>query len=1096
MRCNKYKEESRLLRIFVWNCQTLNIQQKTIRKKKIMHILKIVNNYFPECVYIIDAARVYNIGGNYDSYFDGRNILFIRRDIKTEVVIGNDENWIEIPNLRLGFIYIPPNNFDYKRVTEKLLSWQVRKFNYFGDFNLRTNVDLERWIHWLGGETTLQTGVAGIVKIAKVKVIAAPSDHNALLVYVQRNVIGSTPLESVRIQNKFIKVIQGYLNGNFDFSKMALASYKIVKSRFSNTEEETVMYRILKNFYKGRSEDLYNKFAWRWRSSKKEPFLGKKIPEIVLTSFCKEMNHNPNKFYKIIDETNLPSTFTSAQLNEIIKKRKDGSISKIDFKSLSGLRNSYSVALTMENIELRKINKVMKNYIRDKLTQNDIPSVQNMIKNIVKSYNELLNAGHHPYNLTFFLRKNNILESYKDVRMITITPALMKMYEALIYDKVVHDICELIKKDKYQFGAFPGSSTYNYMYYLRYKIDRYQAVGLVNVDITKGYERLIFANLMKAIDMLESVVTKRLLKVWTFMVSNLDYMINGKIVRSTKGIPMGLALSPVVFVLYLHKALENIDKEYLVSYMDDISILMLRDGMNDDYVKSVLSALMNFGLDVNPRKSVIFTDGENFDEKRLKYFEITKKNYLPVVSVSKILGRELSWAGEVLTGDNCNFVIENKIPKIIPNWLTLAMRRIIYIGGLTAKERYIGYMWSFGRKDIRVRILKNAFNFFYMNFNKLNYVQLFLILPNLFREFIDPYKLLQFSKSFKDLLLELGLEEKDFKPGEEYSFLCLKDLKDKEIIIKKNLTIYMDPLTLDMEQFDLLGDFYGYDEDFIDYYLYSLYKLDDSLDLIWINATKTLNMLWYKFLAVKLKSWNRKAMAEDRPYYVNILATDYMQDYFYRTFKSLRKFAILLDMLFGRLEFLNGQNFWIFLFDILEKIANKVGMKEEKDLFTVKKMLFTTIGPDKAEDRYDMMRDLLKLMAETEHTIFKDPLAKFKPYTSKNNPNVEAIKRYNDWHNAYDFMKYYRKILFVVDSMYAAKKEYVGQSMAEIMYAFQIKYFFCHDSYSELEKVLLIQDWEEVELDQNLDKEDISFEENPSEYDMDMDLSVNYDEFN
>ena len=120
------------------------------------------------------------------------------------------------------------------------------------------------------------------------------------------------------------------------------------------------------------------------------------------------------------------------------------------------------------------------------------------------------------------------------------------------------------------------------MYYLRYKIDRYQAVGLVNVDITKGYERLIFNNLMKAIDMLESVVTKRILKVWAFMVSNLDYMINGKIVKSTKGIPMGLALSPVVFVLYLHKALEGIDKEYLVSYMDDISILMLRDGMNDD----------------------------------------------------------------------------------------------------------------------------------------------------------------------------------------------------------------------------------------------------------------------------------------------------------------------------------------------------------------------------------------------------------------------------------------------------------------------------------------------------------------------------------
>jgi hypothetical protein len=313
--------------------------------------------------------------------------------------------------------------------------------------------------------------------------------------------------------------------------------------------------------------------------------------------------------------------------------------------------------------------------------------------------------------------------------------------------------------------------------------------------------------------------------------------------------------------------------------------------------------------------------------------------YLPVVSVSKILGRELSWAGEVLTGDNCNFVLENKIPKIIPNWLTLAMRRIIYIGGLTAKERYIGYMWSYGRKDIRARILKNAFNFFYMNFNKLNYVQLFLILPNIFREFIDPYKLRQFSKLFKELVNELGLEEKDYKPGEEYSFLCLKDLKDKEFTIKKKMLIIMEPLTLDMEQFDLIGDFFGYDEDFMDYYLYCLFVFNESMELLWINATKTLNMLWYKFLAVKLKKWNKKALTEDRPFYVNILATDYMQDYFYSTFKSLRKFAILLDMLFGRLEFMNGQNFWCFLFDILNKILARTGFNEEKDLFYVKKSL-------------------------------------------------------------------------------------------------------------------------------------------------------------
>ena len=1059
----EWKEIDRRLKIFVWNCQSINKLQYDKRRIKIQHMIKLINEYYPDVIFIIDANRLFNIGGNYESSFDGRNILFTRKDIEMKVTVGDNMNWMEIQNLKLGFIYIVPNNYNKDQISKKILEWNIKKYTYFGDFNLRSNTELEDVIKWKGGESTLQTGVAG--KCEEIKLFPSPSDHQAMLVFIKRKVKASSMIDIVSVRNKFKKIIEGYLEGSVYLEQIALPRYKLMRTRYNDSEENAIMYRVIRAFYKGRSQDVYNRFGWLWRSSRKEPFLGKKIPMKILDSFKDEMHHDSKKLYLPIDENFCPSTFNEVQLEQWKKVDFRGNVT--DFKiNLKGMQGSYSRAFTMENIEVRKIISYAKKVIVKWMKEGQQWKVQNIIKNLIKDHNEFIKRGYSLYHITFFLKKNRILSSYRDVRMITISPALIRLYEALIYDTVLPDIAEIVKEEQYQFGAFPNSSTYDYLNVLRYKVNRYNAKGIVSLDITKGYERINHKNLSKAIDMIKSSTTRRLLEVWSTMVWNIDYMINGQLVRTTRGIPMGLALSPLIFVLYLHCAIKDCDKELVMAYMDDISILLLEEEQSDITIQNIIEALMKFGLDINERKSTIFTDGEWFDDNRRMHFRIGDKAYLETTSVAMILGRELSWSENILTGDRCNFILEHKIPKIMPNWMTLAMRRLIYIGGLTAKNRYISYMWAFKRQDVKQRILKNAYNFFMPNFEQLNYVQVFMILPNVLREFVDPYWMMELAKEVRPMI-----DRYNYNPEVEPDDLIMEKIRhvrndnnsnikdDFEKLIKK----IMEPFSIGMEQFDLEGNLFGYEEAFVLRFIYELYHFTEDPAKIWSNAKEVLNEMWILFKAAKLDKWNEKHINDYGKRHIDVVSTKIMKDFMFASFKSLNKFAILLDLLFGKIDFEDYKDWTYFVFDMLEKIRNLCENSSitEQQLFEVRKRIFAIKNDqDVGDERFEQATATLSTLAEIELDVFGNPLRRFKPYKGSKDFD-RKLREHELWKSHKEIMRQYRKILFVLDSMYASRKSYKDTSYSELMATFQLKYWLCHDSYDELEKVHLIQDYED-----------------------------------
>jgi len=1045
MKINTYKLGTKKLKIAVWNIQSINIDYNT-RRTKIMNIIKLVNDYMPDFFYIIDANRTLNIGGNYQKFFDGRNILWMRRDIKAVVDIF--DGGYEIPELKLGFIYIIPN--DFQKHVKKILEWNTKGFTYFGDFNIRTNRGLEKVINWTGGETTMQTGVGG--KIEWLRILKAPSDHDMILVYVKRQVMASSILNLACVEDKSYRIVKDYLDGTINENNIARSEYKIKYDRLIEAEQEQTMLRILRGYSLGKSEYVYDRFGWLWRSRKKEPFMGSIIPEKVLDSFKKEIGHDENKRYHLVEVNRFPATFKKEIIDSWIRKDLYGNINKVKIE-WKGLKPSYSNAITMENVALKKINEEVENHIRLLLLNKNTKQVRRLLLKLVMDHNYIIQHG-NLYNMTFFLKKNQELNTYRDVRMITVAPTLIKIYEALIYDRALQQISKILKKKNYQYGALPGSSTYEAIFTLRSKVSKYKAVGIVSLDITKGYERIKFSNMRKALDRIEDEATRTVLLAWTDFVENCDYLINNCLVKATRGIPMGLSLSPLMFCLYLDEALVDCEKEYLVSFMDDMNILILEDEMSDVNIHNIINALEKFELQINDRKSLIFTDGEHFPDKRKEKFLISGKP-MQVSSVATILGRELSWENNILTGEGYSYIEENKIPKVVPTWMAFCMRRLIYIGGLEAKQRYICYMWSYKKNNIRQKILTNVYSFFKVSFNKLSYVQLFTVIPNIFRQLVDYYTLKNLSVEIIATCEQyIDHYNQNIDIGQQTGNLSQeKQTEFREQIVKISKRV-MEVFFMKKEEFDLPVNEEGIADVFCANTIQTLAK---AKFFGWKDTKRVLDEIWSDFKLQHISLMQDRYDDEEREYY-KISNIDW------KYFPSSSKFGIISDMVFQRLEWNSITPYWNFIFNMIQKIRSEL---TEEEIFTVNMPKFVISSEKSVTERKEKVFDIVKWMYETEFFVFSQPMLRFRPYDEL------ELESHELWKKRKSKIRKYRKFCFVLDCLYGDNKM-KALEMDDLLNELRMKWWHVNSYYSYLEKVHIMQDWEDLEIDITKDDEEIA----------------------
>lgn len=480
--------------------------------------------------------------------------------------------------------------------------------------------------------------------------------------------------------------------------KISLPQYRI-----GLNDREKTINAMIDEYLNNNTRKLFQKYNFIWKWGRREPFLGKTVKPRVKETYAIHLREKRNKTYEEIKPIkNIDKVWTDNLTVKITKSK----------------------AINHEFISLTNITIAINEYLLD-------PEKQGIdfINNIIKVANELkeeLNAE------VFFLQKNKIINDFGDVRVIMIVPTLIKIYESVIFNKIMSYLSELLGRFNYQYGGVIGGSTYQAMLKVKKLQNMKDSGGVILFDMAKGYDTVNLKILETCIWKIKDEMIRQLLLAWVIMVKNMDVIVNGEKIYRTRGIPMGLGLSPIIFVFYVHNALENIPKDKLAMYVDDIAMGLekwaWKQSVHD--INKLIEALARFELIINEKKTQFDTCNKMLTvelEKRFKRFSSTK-----------YLGRMITVNGDGLVRADDRFVnLKGNRTNAMVYWATFFVKRIIFNAALDAKLRYKLLMWSTSSKLIRQALWKNNWSFFRKTMHCYSYVQLIFSVFNLFRYCID-----------------------------------------------------------------------------------------------------------------------------------------------------------------------------------------------------------------------------------------------------------------------------------------------------------------------------------------------------------------------
>lgn len=700
------------IKIAIWNLQSLNQKIKQ-RYLKLEFIRDFFNENKFDILWLIDVNDTDTIIINgFKKYTDNRSILFVKDSIESEFTVSKNLIFSELS--KLAFIYITPASND---VILKDNFRKLTKLNYsiFGDFNLKSNKDINAYVHHFVGEDSLQIGAIAN-KLVKSYSFAAPSDHRLVVCEIKAfckfNVsLRVTKIDNNEIQDNINRIIDGEIP-NFK------PKVKFGQSYFGLNDREYTINQMINDYLKNNVSKVYKKYNYLWKYDRREPFLGKKVCDGVKVSYGKHLKEDNLKEYRDCENMILSENV---------------------YKNLA-VRFSRSKAMNDDFVALNDICKATNIKLLDKDT--DRVMVLNNIIKVVNKLKKVLNAE------TFFLQKNKTITDFNDVRVIIIIPTLVKMYESLTYNIVSEYISELFNnnKTKYQFGAIKGGSTFKAMIDLRVKMNNYGNKGVLFLDISKGYDNVDFDILTKAINEIKDSDVRQILKNWANMVYNIDVIVNDEKIKRTRGIPMGLSFSPLLFILYVDFILKDVNKDKLVMYIDDLAVILdlgLPPEDNLEFVLDIIKKLEDASLVTNKKKTVVITAEENLK----KVFSDT----FPIVNKEKYLGRLIGLNGDgSITNDDRFYNLNAFRTNAFPYWTHFFIKRLIGISALDAKLRFRLMMWSTSDPAIRTAIWRHNWNFFKKGMGIYSYTQMIFSSFNLFRYFIDPVDIINWNNKWKN----------------------------------------------------------------------------------------------------------------------------------------------------------------------------------------------------------------------------------------------------------------------------------------------------------------------------------------------------------
>lgn len=685
------------IKIGAWNMQSLN-KNINNRYTKLEFLRDILTDNQLDIVYLIDVndkSAVFLNG--YKKYEDDRNVLLVKDEIMDEFIVS--QNCIFSVKNKLAFVYIIPESRDVV-LLNNFCTLLKHKFTIIGDVNYKSNKILHNRIKHFAGEDTLQTGVITL-KNCRVDSVAAPSDHRFIIIHIKifANLLRSLKVGEISYSESREKIFS-ILNG---VTPKFCPKVIIKQYRIGLNDREKTINAMVDEYLNNNVRKIFQRYNFLWCYDRREPFLGKRVPDSVKNSYAKHLREDKNKKYiKIEDVVN---------------------VDKVWIENIT-VKNTKSRAVNHEFISLCNITKAVNEFIVNEKNCN-VDIVNNMIK-VANECMFSLNAE------VFFLQKNRSIKDFSDVRVIMVVPTLIKMFECVIFNRVTSYLSEFIGRSNYQFGGIIGGSTYQAML----KIKKLQSLpdsgGIILFDMSKGYDTVNLSILESCFNRLYDDNVKALLLVWLKMVSNLDVVVNNEKILRTRGIPMGLSLSPIVFVLYVHYALYNIKKDKMAVYIDDIAMVLDKEAFKQNLydIEKVIKALADFELVINEKKSM-------FESKNKGTIEVLEKRFSRFDS-AKYLGRNIivNGDGKVVPDDRFVNLKGNRVMGLV-YYATFFVKRLVYNAALDAKLRYKLLMWSTSDKVIRKALWVSHWSFFRKTMFIYSYVQVCFTIFNAFRYFID-----------------------------------------------------------------------------------------------------------------------------------------------------------------------------------------------------------------------------------------------------------------------------------------------------------------------------------------------------------------------
>nr|CAI5824394.1 unnamed protein product [Callosobruchus analis] len=228
--------------------------------------------------------------------------------------------------------------------------------------------------------------------------------------------------------------------------------------------------------------------------------------------------------------------------------------------------------------------------------------------------------------------KSKSVESYSDIRPITILPVISKILGRIIKLQLVNHVENNNILPETQSGFRPhhscATSLLNVTDNILRATDQGKCTLLVLLDFSKAFDTLnhsILLHILKHIGLVDSAVT--------FLKSYLNnrkqkVVLDGKessTLDVVSGVPQGSVLGPLLYTIYTSKLVTAIRNCQYQMYADDTQLMysFFPDDMNSACLKvnEDLSSLYNMSLKqslhLNPNKSVVMLFGRKKDRERI-----------------------------------------------------------------------------------------------------------------------------------------------------------------------------------------------------------------------------------------------------------------------------------------------------------------------------------------------------------------------------------------------------------------------------------------------------------------------------------------------